>query len=168
MTSIPGGTVNQSELRNLLDRSAIDDLHSRYLFALGWQDADGVAATFTEYGVLHWAGGVIEGREAIRAQIERISARFSSVAEAQHPLRPARLRHFVTNKIIQIDGDRARTLAFWFEIDNDNRHRWPYVGGYGHYEDSVVRTEQGWLFERRTIFNEALEERKGPGRNPAR
>ena len=55
------------------DRAQIQDLQARYMFALDWQDADAYASTFTEDGVLDWAGGVAKGREAIReVQIESL------------------------------------------------------------------------------------------------
>ena len=93
-------------------------------------------------------------------------AYFGKFEEADKPLRPSRLRHFVTNKLIKIEGDIAHTLAFWFEIDNDNRQRWPYVGAYGHYEDEIVRTPEGWRFKLRKIFNENTDERAAPAKNP--
>lgn len=161
------GQPSPAEIRELLDRVEIDELHGRYMFALDWFDADTVASTFTEDGVLHWAGGIVEGREAIRTKIREMRSYFGRFEEADAPMRPARLRHFVTNKLITFDGDRARTLAFWFELNNDNRLRWPYLGAYGHYEDEVLRTAEGWRFTRRTIFNEMMEERKGPAENPA-
>ena len=155
-----------AELRHALDKLAIDELHSRYTLALNWQDADAVADTFAEDGVLDWAGGVIEGREAIRAEVHGMRAFFAKSEAADAPLRAAHLRHFVTNKIIDIDGDRARTIGYWFELNNDNRLRWPYVGAYGHYEDEAVRTPEGWRFTRRTIFNEQMEDRTAPARMP--
>jgi len=159
--------IDPAAVAELLDRARIDELHSRYLFALDWLDAGVIASLFTEDGVLDWAGGVIEGRDSIRAAVIGMQAHFGKFEKADAPLRPSRLRHFVTNKVMQIEGDTARTLAFWFELDNDNRHRWPYVGAYGHYEDELVRTGSGWLFKRRTIFNEMMDERKGPAANPA-
>ncbi len=159
--------VDPAAVAELLDRAHIDELHSRYLFALDWLDAGVISSLFTEDGVLHWAGGVVEGRDAIHAAIVGMREHFGKFEKVDAPLRPSRLRHFVTNKVMRIEGDTARTLAFWFELDNDNRHRWPYVGAYGHYEDELVRTEAGWLFKRRTIFNEMMDERKGPGTNPA-
>ena len=153
-------------IQQMLDRMAIDELHGRYLFALDWLDADTIAALFTEDGVLDWAGGIVEGREAIRAEVHQMVDYFGRLAQADAPKRPSRLRHFVTNKLFRIDGDRATSLAFWFEIDNDNRQRWPYVGGYGHYEDEILRTAQGWRFTRRKIFNELIEDRIGPATNP--
>ncbi|MEP7315031.1 MAG: nuclear transport factor 2 family protein, partial [Pseudomonadota bacterium] len=38
------------------DRSEIEDLQSRYLFALDWQKPELYASTFTPDGVLIWAG----------------------------------------------------------------------------------------------------------------
>ena len=153
-------------LQKALDRFAIDELHSRYMFALDWRDADTVASLFAVDGVLDWAGGVVEGREAIRAEVRGMRGYFGKREAAEAPTRPSRLRHFVTEKLFDIQGDRARSLAYWFEIDDDNRHRWPYVGGYGHYEDEIVRTDEGWRFARRTIFNETMAERAAPAINP--
>ena len=47
------------------DRSEIEDLQSRYLFALDWQKPELYASTFTTDGVLVWAGGTVNGRQAI-------------------------------------------------------------------------------------------------------
>jgi hypothetical protein len=159
--------MDPEAIQDAIDRIAIDDLHGRYMFALDWLDGETVASLFTTDGVLDWAGGVIEGREAIREAIIAMRGYFSARGAAEAPLRGPRLRHFVTNKVMNVAGDRATTLAFWFELDNDNRHRWPYVGGYGHYEDELIRTPEGWRFVRRKIFNEMMEERAGPPANPA-
>src|SRR5690606_24585937 len=48
------------------DRAAIVDLQARYVMAMDYFDADGYAAVFAEDGVLDWARGLVEGREAIR------------------------------------------------------------------------------------------------------
>jgi ketosteroid isomerase-like protein len=150
------------------DRSAIEDLQARYMFALDWQSPDDYAATFTEDGVLDWAGGIVEGRETIRAECQDMRAFFSRRAAGDAPTRPARLRHFITNVVIRIEGDRAWSQAYWFEIDNDTRLRWPYVGGYGHYEDELRKEEDGqWRFTRRKIFNECMSDRAASDVNPA-
>lgn len=149
------------------DRSEIEDLQSRYLFALDWQDADAYAGTFTEDGVLDWAGGVEKGRENIRKAVHGMRAYFAKKEEADAPRRAAALRHFITNVVIEIDGERAVSRAYWFEMNNDNRDRWPYVGGYGHYEDELRKVDGEWLFSRRKIFNEILAERAAGRANPA-
>jgi uncharacterized protein (TIGR02246 family) len=50
------------------DRAEIADLMARYLFAMDYHDADAYAQCFAEDGVLDYAMGTLEGREAIRAE----------------------------------------------------------------------------------------------------
>ncbi len=47
------------------DRAEIDDLFSRYLFALDWQEPEQYGEVFAPDGVLVWAGGTVNGRAAI-------------------------------------------------------------------------------------------------------
>jgi uncharacterized protein (TIGR02246 family) len=149
------------------DRAEIEDLQARYLFALDWQDADAYAATFAPDGVLDWAGGVVRGREAIRTEVRGMRASFARKEAVDAPQRPARLRHFVSNTVVRIDGDVATSVAEWFEINNDSRTRWPMVTGYGHFEDEFRRVAGRWLISRHKIFNEAMDSRAAPERNPA-
>lgn len=148
------------------DRAEIQDLQARYLFALDWQDADAYAATFTEDGVLDWAGGVVQGRDAIRKEVQGMRASFEKHEAADAPTRPARLRHFITNVVLDFDGDHAIGRAYWFELNDDNRDRRPYVGGYGHYEDELRKVDGKWLFTRRKIYNEMLPSRTAGPTNP--
>ncbi len=148
-------------------RAEIEDLQARYLFALDWQDADAYAATFAPDGVLDWAGGVVRGREAIRAEVRNMRASFARREAAEAPARPSRLRHLVSNVVIRIDGDRATSVAEWFEINNDSRTRWPMVTGYGHFEDQFRRVDGRWLIASHKIFNEAMDSRAADPRNPA-
>ncbi|MFM1885371.1 MAG: hypothetical protein RL026_528 [Pseudomonadota bacterium] len=149
------------------DRAEIEDLSARYVFALNWQDADAYAATFTEDGVLDWAGGVVKGREAIRSEVRNMRGYFAKREQAEAPTRPARLRHFVTNRIIKVEGDRASSVAYWVEFNNDNRERWPYVGAYGHFEDELRKVGGRWLIARHVIYNEAMADRAAPAVSPA-
>ncbi|MFO1399742.1 MAG: nuclear transport factor 2 family protein [Steroidobacteraceae bacterium] len=148
------------------DRVEIQDLQARYMFALDWQDADAYAATFAEDGVLDWAGGIVPGREAIRKEVHGMRAYFAKHEQADAPTRPARLRHFISNVVVDFDGDRATGRAYWFEINDDNRSRLPYVGGYGHYEDELRRVDGHWLFTRRKIYNEMLPDRTARAVDP--
>jgi uncharacterized protein (TIGR02246 family) len=149
------------------DRAEIEDLQARYLFALDWQDADAYAATFAPDGVLDWAGGIVRGREAIRAEVRNMRASFAKREATDAPARPARLRHLVSNVVIRVDGDRATSVAEWFEINNDSRTRWPMVQGYGHFEDEFRRVDGRWLIASHKIYNEAMDSRAAGARNPA-
>lgn len=143
------------------DRAAIEDLMARYLFALDWFDADAYAETFAEDGVLDWAMGTIEGREAIRAEAAGMKASMKEVFGDD-----TQLRHFVTNIAITVDGDRASTRAAWFEAYGNGVGSDPRMGTFGHYEDELVRIDGAWKFKRRRIVNEFLEGRRAGPDNP--
>jgi ketosteroid isomerase-like protein len=150
------------------DRAAIEDLQGRYLFAMDWRDADAYAATFTEDGVLDYAGGVAKGREQIRAVINNMRKN-----EAERRAKdtsgkwPPRGRHNVTNLVLRIDGNKATARSYWTQFGNNNAERSAGIGSYGHYEDELVKQNGKWLFTKRTIFNEVLEKRHAADGNPA-
>ena len=149
------------------DRAEIENLQARYMFALDWQDGEAYASTFTEDGVLDWAGGIARGRAAIADEVRGMRANFARREVADEPRRPARLRHFISNVVLKIEGDKATGRAYWHELNNDNRDRWPYCGGYGHYTDELARVDGRWLFTYRKIWNEMMAERTAPHANPA-
>jgi hypothetical protein len=149
------------------DRAEIEDLQGRYLFALDWQDPQLYASTFTPDGVLVWAGGTVTGRQAIVSEMTKAREVDARAAAGVAPLRPARRRHFISNLVLRIDGDRATGRAYWFEFNNDIRDRRPYLGAYGHYEDELRRVAGHWLFTRRRIFNEQRDDMVATGTNPA-
>jgi ketosteroid isomerase-like protein len=151
-------------VQDAIDKIEIGELQSRYMFAIDWYDADVYGDVFTEDAVLAWPEGSAQGREAIRGAVVRIGQYFGRIAEAQKPAKAARLRHFVTNRVIRIDGDSAHAVAYWFDLNNDNAARWPYVAGYGYYEDDLVRTADGWRFIRRNVVNEITG--TSPSENP--
>lgn len=146
------------DARYASDRAEIEDLQARYLFAFDWQDADVYASTFTEDGILDFAGGVVQGRDAIREEIEVFGEQVRRRNEALAPERPARVRHYVTNVIIKVDGDTATSRSYWWEFNNDQRERTPYLGAYGHYEDELRKVDGQWLFSKRKIYNERRAE----------
>ena len=148
------------------DRAEIEDLMSRYLYAFDWQDADAYAATFTEDGVLEFAGGTEQGHEELKKVMVDMAAREKAKAEASFPPRRHRVRHYVTNLVLEIDGDSARSTSYWWEFNNDARAGRPYLGTYGHYEDELKRVNGRWLFARRKIFNEENPALRASDENP--
>ncbi len=151
-----------------LDRSLIEDLEARYMYAMNWLDAEAYADTFTENGVLDWAGGQAVGREAIEEEIRAMAAGFAAEEAEDAPLRPARKRHFITNLAISVDGDTAVSRAYWFIMNNRNAERKGYSEAYGHFQSSLRKVDGQWLFTHRKIYNEEYPERTAPLENPAR
>ncbi len=148
------------------DRAEIEDLMNRYLFAFDWQDADAYAATFTEDGILDFAGGREQGHEELRKVMTDMAVREKAKADASFPHHRHRVRHYVTNLVLEVDGDTARSSSYWWEFNNDARAGRPYLGTYGHYEDELVKVGGRWLFKHRRIYNEENPNLRATDDNP--
>ena len=156
------------------DRAQIEDLQARYLFALDFHDPQLYASTFTADGVLDYGEGDVKGRDAIIKVIagmpgNRPAPPTSSTPDDGKPaLRPAAGRHQITNIVLKITGNRAIGRSEWFHIGNDNPQRSNTIGGFGHYEDELIKVNGQWFFSKRKIYNEgsARWQYKG-GVNPA-
>src|SRR5687768_15482421 len=79
------------------DRAAIEDLQSRYVFALDWQEPERYGDTFTTDGVLIWAGGTVTGRAAIVEEMRNARAADAARRSTEPAERPWRRRHYTTN-----------------------------------------------------------------------
>ncbi len=90
------------------------------------------------------------------------------VKSFRRALRPSAGRHQITNIVLKIDGNKAVGRSEWFHIGNDNPQRSNTIGGFGHYEDDLVKVNGQWFFSKRKIYNEgsARWQYKG-GVNPA-
>ena len=147
------------------DRAEIADLMARYLFAMDYHDADAYAECFTVDGVLDYAMGVTEGREAIRAEAKVFKENIARIfLDSQG--RPAKLRHLVQHKAIRIDGDRAWNTGLWWEMTNGGPDGSLATPSFGTYEDELVRVDGRWLFKRRKIYNEFIPGRESGAGNP--
>lgn len=142
-------------------RAQIVDLQARYTFAMDFNDPDAYAAVFAEDGVLDWAGGEVVGREAIRKFMQ--DGVYNLSRNAQAGAWAATTRHFITNQVIEVDGDTARAWTYWFQVNNNAADRSASYGLFGHYEDELARIDGKWLFTRRAIYNEGIPNRNRAG-----
>jgi hypothetical protein len=147
------------------DRAEIADLMARYLFAMDYHDADAYAECFTEDGVLDYAMGTLEDREAIRAEARVFRDKIAEVFKDWQG-HPAKLRHLVQHKAIRVDGDRAWNTGLWWEMTNGGPEGSLATPSFGTYEDELVRVGGRWLFRRRKIYNEFLDGRHSGPANP--
>jgi hypothetical protein len=145
------------------DRAAIEDLQARYLFALDFHDPDLYVSTFTPDGIFDYGNGDVKGRVAIKDVIAKMPN-----PKAVPGKRDGAARHNISNIVIQVNGDRAKSVSYWFHYSNDNPDRRGVFEGFGHYEDELVKSNGTWFFTKRKIFNEGCDEwaYKG-GKNPA-
>jgi ketosteroid isomerase-like protein len=124
-------------LQELSDRLEIDDLLSRYTFAIDERDFDALDDVFTPDATIDYttSGGIKGSYPEVKAWLAKVLAIF-----------PAG-QHMLGNKRVTIDGDTAASVAHLY-----NPMRMPgkggddgpmfYVGGY--YKDRLVRTPDGW------------------------
>ena len=141
------------------DRAAIIDLQHRYVLAMDYFDADGYADVFAENGVLDWAGGVVEGREAIRSFMSEgtYDLRTMGFQPAETPDGrewPSTVRHLITNQVIVVDGDTAKAVTYWMNYANNADRRQIQWLSFGSWEDEYVKINGEWFFSLHRIFNE--------------
>lgn len=58
-----------------------------------------------------------------------------------------------------MNGNTAKTLAYWFELTNSTPQKNVQLVYFGHYEDELVKQNGRWLFKTRKVFNESLSNR---------
>jgi ketosteroid isomerase-like protein len=140
------------------DRAEIENLSNRYMIAVDAGDIDTVMTTWAENGVLDWVGGVEHGRDAIR----KAMSGFGGAAAGSIPEGAAsrqRTHHQIINHVIDVNGNTAKTIAYWFAITNKTPQKDVQLLYFGHYEDDLVKQNGHWLFSKRKVYNESMNNR---------
>ena len=141
------------------DRAEIVNLSNRYMVAVAAGDLDTVMSTWHEDGVLDWVFGVEHGKDEIHAAMSGFGgARYEEIEE--DATWRQRTRHQIINHVIDIDGDTATTIAYWFALTNKTPQNDVQTFYFGHYEDELVKEDGRWLFTKRTVYNESRNNRK--------
>jgi len=140
------------------DRAEIENLSNRYMIAVDAGDIETVMSTWAEDGELDWVGGVEKGKAAIRKAMSNFGgARAQKIPEGATS-RP-RTHHQIINHVIDVSGNTAKTIAYWFNMTNDTPQKDVQVMYFGHYEDELVKVGGHWLFKKRKVFNESQRNR---------
>ena len=131
-------------LQHLEDLEAIRNTWRDYCIRLDSADKEGLGDVFTEDGVLETVGlevirqgadGVYRGRKSI------IDDFYFTAGDHKRRAVTHSTGHLSTNMQIELSGDEATTLAYWFEIIADNLI---LVGTYQH---RLRRETDRWRFE---------------------
>ncbi len=140
------------------DRAEIQNLSNRYMVAVDAGDIETVMSTWAEDGVLDWVFGVEHGKAEIRKAMSGFGgARPYTVPEGAKG-RP-RTRHQIINHVIDVDGNKAKTIAYWFALTNNTPQGDVQLLYFGHYEDELEKVNGKWLFKSRKVFNESRDNR---------
>ena len=147
---IPLSAVSQeSQIQELLDRAEIEDLISSYSYALDTLDADSYAAVFTEDAILDMGEGqVFHGKEEIKSLIFGILG----AAERNNTTAPV-THHVISNSTLEfVNNHRAINYSYFMTVlegvDDGNLQ----IFSMGEYEDILVKTEAGWLFQSKKLL----------------
>lgn len=141
------------------DRAVIENISTRYMVALDAGDIETVMATWAEDGVLDWVGGVERGKAAIRKAMSAFGgAALMGTLPPDAKTRP-RTHHHILNHVIDVNGDTAKTVAYWFALTNDTPQKDVQLIYMGHYEDELVKRDGKWLFKSRKVYNESMKNR---------
>jgi hypothetical protein len=127
---------------SLADRTAIIDLTIAYCWALDTRQWDALDDVFATDVTAELAAPLMHGVEAIKAR----------VARALVPLDDS--QHMVTNHQIVIDGVRATCRCYLHaqHVRHGVEGGDNFVIG-GRYEDTLVRTANGWRISHRRLVS---------------
>ncbi len=136
------------------DRAEIENISNRYMIAVDAGDIETVMSTWADDGVLDWVGGVERGKAAIRKAMSGFAGGRHVDIPAGATSRP-RTHHHILNHVIDINGNTAKTIAYWFALTNNTPQKDVQLLYFGHYEDELVKVDGHWLFKQRKVYNES-------------
>ena len=139
----------EAELREIRDRIEIEELMYRYAEMVDqrdWKQMDRVFALEATIDYTSTGGRVGPFRETL-AWLDRALESW-----------PINL-HVVTNLIIELDGDTARTRCYFHAPMARETEEGPQyvITNAGRYEDRLVRTNTGWRIVERVCFQTLMQ-----------
>jgi hypothetical protein len=127
----------------LEDKDAIRELMAAYCQALDACRFTEVASLFAEDGIWTTDYGEAQGRAKIEQMLSSIVPR-----KGEGPQR----KHYITNIIIKVDGDSAKSVSDYLIIREDGKNLIPVMGGT--YKDQWIRREGKWWFIRKELVHD--------------
>ena len=132
------------------DRLAILEQIARYSYAADERNAEGLAALFTDKGVIErW----LIGSEAPEEHVQGTTA-LLAWAQGHYDARPngVQTRHHQRATVFdELSDNQARTRTMLLLTRIGPGDRFPVTTGSGVYHDEWLRTTEGWRFARRVI-----------------
>jgi hypothetical protein len=135
-------------LRHLEDREQILELMTAYGATLDRRDFAAFGQLFSEDAEYGSGPAAARGRAAIQAQLERIIGSNPSNL-------PAPNFHLYFNPAIRIDGDTATATSLGAYTAPDPATSNTRMVFFVSYQDTLVRRDGRWLFQRRVTGNTA-------------
>jgi uncharacterized protein (TIGR02246 family) len=137
----------QKQVAGMQERIAIENLLEQYIVALDKRDP-------TEYAATFWENATLIGNGQTRVGSDQIKAILDEIPKPAPGSGPVVLRHFTTNDIITINGDKATHTGYWVTYINgpgDANGDKPTLRSIGHYTDEIEKRDGVWKFSKRDI-----------------
>jgi SnoaL-like protein len=136
-----------TDMNTLADKDAIRELLARYCFLLDGFRLTEFAALFVADGEWISRNGKASGPQAIERLLRGM---------VPEPAPGKRRKHFTTNIIIEFAGDHATVVSNFLVVRDSETG--PAIAVAGTYDDTVVRTAEGWKFKSRTLSHDIAGE----------
>lgn len=127
---------------NAADHLAIAQVTHAFHMTLDARDFDGHAATCAPDMRFEGDFGTHEGRDAYMAYARA----FAGGASASDGM-----RHFLSNAMVEIDGDRARQVVCLMVVRRRGPAGLPELVSTARFDDVLARLPEGWRFLSRRI-----------------
>ena len=130
-------------VQQVLDRQDIQELLTEYMRRLEARDWNRYAELFATNGELHFNDNHFVGSQVIRESMTKLAP-----SDPKTP--PPAAADLLTNVSITVTGETATSMSRWtgIQLGADNK---PAVTRAGHYEDTLVREDGRWKFQKRIV-----------------
>ncbi len=136
-----------TDLQELQDRIAIEDMVVEYYANLGGGDAHAFDDYFTEDAIFDVNGIVANGREEIAGIYEGLGDDDTSAGNTEGPF-----RMILSNAVVDVDGDTATASFIWTGISNPEIGAPPVFVEQGREYDRLVKVDGEWKFTHRVVI----------------
>jgi uncharacterized protein (TIGR02246 family) len=151
---VPALISAQGNLGTYEDRIAVEDVMTRYVWAVDSLDADGYVAVFTPDAVIDSNGSISKGRDEIRRIVTGLIQRRDANKAKGAPA--GNLYHVVSNVRITFPAPgEALHQSYWQTVRRDQDGKMT-AAAMGRSEDRLVKRDGKWLirFRKLTVFTE--------------
>jgi uncharacterized protein (TIGR02246 family) len=134
----------EARLQKLEDMEEIRALLLNYGKTLDNRDLKAYAELFTKDG--EWIGGFgsTKGRAELLAFMQK------NIGTAPNT---GKTYHLLTNFDITVNGNTATAISRWSYVIGTKEMK-PVLEHSGRYEDTIVREDGRWKFQKRVVFND--------------
>lgn len=144
----------QENLGAYEDRIAVEDVMTRYVWAVDSLDAEGYVAVFTDDAIIDSNGSISKGHEEIRKIVTGLIRRRDDNKAKGLPT--ANLYHVISNvRITFPKPNEALHQSYWQTVYRDADGRMT-AAAMGRSEDLLVKRNGKWLIQSRklTVFTD--------------